>query len=73
LTDFVHRTQVVKKIDRFKNLEPVIQLPTGDNFRADVGVAAGSGEATERTEIRDTAAEKKSTRLRTAPKRYGFE
>ena len=67
-TDFVHRNQIVKKINRFDKLEPVIMLPTGNV----VGAAGdGSGGAMENTEKKEDPAERPA-RLRTAPKRYGI-
>ena len=70
MTDFVHRTQVVKKINRFKNLEPFIIFPP---TKIAVGVAAESGGSLERFENLENAAPKQSTRIRTKPKRYGFD
>ena len=67
-TDFVHRNQIVKKINRFDKLEPVIMLPTGNV----VGAAGdGSGGAMKNTEKKEDPAERPA-RLRTAPKRYGI-
>ena len=60
-----------KKINRFENLKPVIQLPTGNVVDA---AAAVSGGAMKKLEIRENAAvQKKSTRIRAAPKRYGMK
>ena len=70
LTDFVHRTQVVNKVHRFKKLEPIIVLPPNKIVE---GVAAESGGSLERFENLENAAPKQSTRIRTKPKRYGFD
>ena len=70
MTDFVHRTQVVKKVHRFKKLEPIIILPPNKIVE---GVAAESGGSLERFENLENAAPKQSTRIRTKPKRYGFD
>ena len=69
LTDFVHRSQIVKKINRFESLEPVIELPPGNVD----GVGAESVGARERKIIREDPAEKRPARIRTMPKRYGID
>ena len=69
-TDFIHRNQIVKKIDRFDSLKPVISLPTGNAGAVESGGAMENAEKN-----REDPAEKETkrpTRLRSAPKRYGF-
>ena len=64
IEDFIHRTQVVKVVDRYPALKPVLVLPQGKN------VAAESEGVSEReTEMEDAAVDKISPRCRKPPER----
>ena len=65
----MHRSQIVKKINRFESLEPVIELPPGNVD----GVGAESVGAREKKIIREDPAEKRPARIRTMPKRYEID